>query len=77
MPRFNVQNPQTKQWRCFSTVCDDFVSDWMDEPEYEEWRQIQYGVHCGPVREANQMTLEEAQEIIRQRIEWEKEDADN
>lgn len=36
MPRFNVQHPVTKQWRCFSTIVDDYVTDWMDEERYEE-----------------------------------------
>ena len=34
MPRFNVQHPVTKEWRCFSTIIDDYVTDWMDEERY-------------------------------------------
>ena len=65
MPRYNVQHPETKEWRCFSTIVDDWIGDWMPEDEYERWRQHEYGVHCGPVREANIMTLEDAEETIR------------
>lgn len=65
MPRFNVQHPQTKAWRCFSSVVDDWITDWMPEDEYEAWRMSEYGRKCGPVYESNRMTLEEAEAIIR------------
>ena len=71
MPRFNVQHPDTKEWRCFSTIVNDWVTDWMNEEHYEFWRKYEYGAHCGTVYEANQMTLEEAEEIIRLRKESE------
>lgn len=71
MPRFNVQHPETKEWRCFSTIVDDWITDWMDENRYERWRRFQYGADCGPVREANQMSLEEAEEVIKRRKEEE------
>ena len=67
MPRFNVQHPRTKEWRCFSTIVDDWVTDWMDEERYETWRKHEYGAHCGSVYEANQMTLEEAVETIKRK----------
>lgn len=73
MPRFNVQNPETKEWRCFSSIVDDWITDWMDENRYEHWRRIEYGVDCGTVYEANQMTLEEAETIINCREEFEQE----
>lgn len=62
MPRYNVQHPDTKQWRCFSSIVDDYVTDWMDTKDYEQWRKEQYGVNCGAVTEENIMTLEEAEE---------------
>ena len=74
MPRYNVQHPETKEWRCFSSIVDDWVTDWMPENVYERWRHYEYGAKCGPVREANIMTLEKAEKIIRMRREWEKED---
>ena len=70
MPRYNVQHPETKQWRCFSSIVDDYVTDWMDEEQYEAWRREEYGRRCGPVREANLMSLEEAEEAIRFREEY-------
>ena len=65
MPRYNVQHPQTKKWRCFSTITDSYITDWMSEEEYEKWRRLEYGRYCGSVHEANQMTYEEAEEYMR------------
>ena len=67
MPRFNVQHPVTKELRCFSSVVDDFITDWMSEERYQKWRECEYGRQAGDIGETNQMTLEDAEEIIRQR----------
>ena len=67
MPRYNVQHPKTGEWRCFSSVVDDWVTDWMDKDRYEAWRRYQYGIHCGTAEESNRMTRDEAQEIINRR----------
>lgn len=67
MPRYNVQHPVTKEWRCFSTIVDDWITDWMDEERYQKWRKYQYGLQAGDLRGANQMSLEEAEEIIRRK----------
>lgn len=75
MPRFNVYNSETDEWRCFSTIVDDWVTDWMDEIRYERWRRHEYGAaNWCPVQEANQMSLEEAEERIESRKEAEHED---
>ena len=74
MPRFNVQHPVTKQWRCFSTVVDDYITDWMGEERYQKWRKCEYGRHAGPIRETNLMSYEEAEERIACRKKWEEED---
>jgi len=37
MGRLNIQHPITKQWRCFSTIVDNWVSDWMPEEQYREF----------------------------------------
>ena len=73
MPRYNVQHPTTKEWRCFSSVVDDWVTDWMEEKKYQKWREAEYGRQAGPIREANQMSLEEAETIIKERKQWEDE----
>lgn len=73
MPRYNVQHPTTKEWRCFSSIVDDWVTDWMDEERYQQWREAEYGRQAGPIREANQMDLEEAERIITEREQWEDE----
>lgn len=70
MPRYNVQHPVTKEWRCFSSIVDDWITDWMDEERYQKWREYQYGLQAGDLREANQMSLEEAEDIIRRREEY-------
>jgi len=71
MPRYNVQNPQTFEWRCFSSVIDDWITDWMSEERYERWRQFQYGINRPKLSESNLMTLAEAEEAIRRRKERE------
>ena len=37
MGKFNIQHPTTKQWRCFSTTVDNWISDWMPEEQYREF----------------------------------------
>ena len=65
MPRYNVQHPITLKWRCFSSIADNWVSDWMPEEEYDEWRKQQYGKEYCPLEEANFMTLDDAEKIIK------------
>lgn len=73
MPRYNVQHPATKEWRCFSSIVDDWVTDWMDEERYQKWREAEYGRQAEPIREANQMSLEEAERIIEEKEQYEDE----
>lgn len=73
MPRYNVQHPVTKEWRCFSSIVDDWITDWMDEERYQKWREAEYGRKAGLIRKANQMSLEEAETIIKERKQWEDE----
>lgn len=37
MGRCNIQNPNDGKWRCWSTVVDNWVSDWMTEEDYKQW----------------------------------------
>lgn len=67
MPRFNVQHPVTKEWRCFSTVVDDYVTDWMDKSRYQMWRRCEYGKQAGEIRDANLMDYREAEQKIADR----------
>lgn len=73
MPRYNVQHPATKEWRCFSSIVDDWVTDWMDEERCQKWREAEYGRQAGPIREVNQMDLQEAERIIMEKEQWEGE----
>ena len=64
MPRFNVQHPKTKQWRCFSSIVDNWITDWMPEDEYQKWREEEYGKSADPLCHTNIITLDEALERI-------------
>lgn len=36
-PRYCVQHPTTKMWRCFSTFVEDWVTEWMPADQYRSW----------------------------------------
>ena len=74
MPRYNVQHPKTTKWRCFSSIVDDWVTDWMDEDLYDQWRHKEYGQNYCPLSEANKCSLEEALYYIKLREENEMEE---
>lgn len=73
MPRFNVQHPVTKEWRCFSTIVDDWITDWMDEKTYQHCRELEYGRQAGELYKANMMSLDNAELQIERRKQFEKE----
>ena len=72
MPRYNVQHPITKKWRCFSSIVDDWITKWMNEEDYDKWRRACYGKDYCPLSEANQMTLYDANKHIKRRKRQEK-----
>ena len=37
MGRCNIKHPQTGEWRCWSTIVDNWVSEWMSEADYKQW----------------------------------------
>lgn len=76
MPRYNVQHPITKRWRCFSSIVDDWITEWMDEDKYKEWRIEEYGKKAGDLYSANMMSLKEAEDAIKCREQGEIEDDD-
>ena len=49
------------------------MGDWIDEERYQKWREAEYGRQAGPIREANQMNLGEAERIIAEKKQWEGE----
>ncbi len=60
MPRYNVKNDKG-EWACFSSIVDDFVTDFMPKDKYEEWRKVQYGIaNYRPAEECNVMDYHEA-----------------
>ena len=71
MPRYNVQRPLDGKWACFSTIVDDYITDFMSLPKYLDWREKEYGRtgNC-PLSEANVMNYDEAERIRKVRKEW-------
>ncbi len=43
MAHCNIQHPKTMQWRCWSTIVDDWITDWLDEEDYKEWYIREHG----------------------------------
>lgn len=58
MPRYNVE--LDGEWACFSGIVDAFVTPFFPRDDYERWRRDEYGKSCGPLEQANRMTLREA-----------------
>jgi hypothetical protein len=48
MPRYNVKNNKG-EWACFSSIVDDFITDFMPKDEYEKWRKEEYGKDRKPL----------------------------
>ena len=58
----------------FSTIVDDWVTEWMDKESYEKWRKQQYGdVDYLPAEQRNVMTHDEVEEIMQMHQETESE----
>ncbi len=55
-------------------MVDGYVTDWMDEERYQNWRLMEYGKQAGGIRDANLMDYEEAEQRIADRKQWEAED---
>ena len=62
MPRFNVFH--NGMWACFSTIVDDFITQFMPLEEYEKWRDEEYGRSKCPLEIANRMDYAEALDAI-------------
>lgn len=60
MPRYNVNKPNTDEWACYSTISEDFVTEFMPRNDYQKWREKEYGIHCGDLNDANYMDYAEA-----------------
>lgn len=42
MGRAIIQHPETKKYAMWSSVVDDFVSDWLSEDEIKQWQINEY-----------------------------------
>lgn len=64
MPRYNVNH--NNKWACFSSICDAFITEFMDKDIYEEWRKVEYGL-CDyePAEKRNMMNMHDAVSSIR------------
>ena len=65
MPMFNVQRPDG-MWAVFSSVVDDYITDWMTEENLNAWRAKEYGEAMCDLKYANKMDYEEAEMYIRE-----------
>ena len=73
MPRYNIKCP-SGNWRIFSTVVNDFITDEITDEEFIRWRLEEYGEQGGSIEESlkfintgsglNSMSYNEAIEII-------------
>lgn len=64
MPRYNVNH--NNKWACFSTIVDNFVTEFTNKEDYEEWRKIEYGLKdYEPAEQCNMMTMNEAVQYIK------------
>lgn len=48
MGAFTIKNPHTNKLRCWGTIVDTWISDWMEEKDYEQWL-IDYNIKSIPV----------------------------
>ena len=72
MGRCHIQNPETKEWACWSTVSDEFISDWMPEDIYKFWLELQIvrdAIDSIPyrrfdIKESKWVTYEDAMKIL-------------
>ena len=59
MPRYNVKHDG--KWACFSSICDAFITEFMDKKSYEEWQKLEYGLaDYEPAEKRNMMDMQEA-----------------
>lgn len=63
MPRYNVE--YKGRWACFSSIVDDFISSFMNQNDYEEWRKNEYGKDYSPLGKCNMATIHDATWSIR------------
>lgn len=56
MSRCNVE--YNGKWACFSSIVDDFITEFMTKSEYEEWRGSEYGKNLSLI-EFNKKTMKE------------------
>lgn len=58
MGRANVN--YNGKWACFSSIPDAFITKFMDRPEYDKWREKEYGNNACEIYEHNTFTIKQA-----------------
>lgn len=71
MGRNNIKSRKTGMWRCWSTVVDNWVSEWMTESDYKEWlikeaaQQMAHDLEYFGIRETKFMSAAKCEYIRR------------
>ena len=67
MGRLNIKHPKTGLYRCWSTVVDDWVSEWLSEEDYKQWlieeaiNQLKYDLDQFGIKVSLNMSYDELQ----------------
>ena len=62
MARYNVEHKG--KWACFSSICDNFITRFMNRGDYEQWRKKEYGRNRLLLEHSNGMTMRDALDAI-------------
>lgn len=52
------------KYACFSSIVDDFITEFMRKEDYEVWRLLEYGKHLRPI-EINMQSMDDVSFSIR------------
>lgn len=58
MPRYNVR--ADGKWACFSSISEEFITPFMPVIDYEQWRDVEYGLSKRPLDFSAKMELKDA-----------------
>ena len=66
MGRGIIQHPETKKYAIWSSVVDDFITDWLDEEELKQWQINDYAeqIKEQPIKVSRFLTFDECLHTI-------------
>ena len=69
MALYNVKNPDTKEWACFSSEIEDYITPFMDEETFKIWRLAEYGDKANrtPLEQTSQLLFTTAEKIRKEK----------